>query len=96
MFDSKKSLRIETDTSDHIITEVVMQENQPIEFILHKMNQTEQNYIITEKEILMMIQAVKEWGQYLKENDQSNVVIMNHKNLIYFRNVRIINRRQIR
>lgn len=60
IFDSNKSLRIETDTSDHTIAEVAMQEKQPIRFISHKMNKAEQNYTIMEKEMLTVIQIVKE------------------------------------
>lgn len=68
-----------------------MQKSQLIEFISYKMNKAEQIYTITEKEILAVIQAMKEWRKYLKESDQENMMVMNHKNLIYFRNVRIIN-----
>lgn len=60
MFDSKKPLIIETDASDHMTAEVVFQKKQSLEFISKKINIAEQNYIISEKEMTAVIQAVKE------------------------------------
>lgn len=60
IFNSEKPIVIETDVSDYTTAEILSQEKQSVEFISHKMNKTEQNYIITEKEILAVIQVVKE------------------------------------
>lgn len=95
-FDSNKPLIIETDTSDHITAEVASQERQSLKFISKKMNSAEQNYMITEKEMLVIIQVVKEWRKYLEESKEDNQVIMDHKNLTYFKEVWIMNRRQVR
>lgn len=38
---------------------------------------------------------MKEWRQYLEESEQENQIVIDHKNLIYFQDTRIINRRQV-
>lgn len=58
-FNSEKSIQIEIDASDHITAAIMNQKQQPVEFMSKKMNTTKQNYIITEKEMLAVIQAVK-------------------------------------
>ena len=63
-FDPTKRLIIETGASDHTTAAVISQEIerglQPLEFMSKKMTSAEQNYTITEKEMLAIIQAVKE------------------------------------
>ena len=61
-----------------------------------KMTSTEQNYIITEKEMLAIIQAVKEWRKYLKRSKTRAEIITDHKNLTYFQEAKITNRQQAR
>ena len=61
-----------------------------------KMTSAEQNYTITKKEMLAIIQAVKEWRKYLKGSKTRAKIITNHKNLTYFQEARIINRQQAR
>lgn len=95
-FDLKKALIIKTDTSDHTTAEMASQDGQLLEFISKKMNQAEQNYTISKKKMMAIIQAVKEWRKYLEENTMDNRVITDHKNLTYFRKIRITNRRQVR
>ena len=60
------------------------------------MTSAEQNYIITEKEMLAIIQAVKEWRKYLEESTTKAEIITDHKNLTYFKEVKITNRQQAR
>ena len=63
-FDPTKRLIIETNVSDHTTAAVISQEIegglQPLGFMSKKMTSAEQNYTITEKEMLAIIQAVKE------------------------------------
>ena len=59
-----KELIIETDVSDYIIKEILIQENskekqQLLKYIFKIMNSVEQNYTIIEKKILTIIQTVK-------------------------------------
>ena len=60
------------------------------------MNQVEQNYGITEKEMLVIIQAIKEWRKYLKGTQRKVKIVTDHKNLEYFKHAKITNRRQAR
>jgi RNase H-like domain found in reverse transcriptase len=46
---------MEIDASNHTIVAVLTQEEEPLAFILKKMNATEQNYIIIEKEMMAII-----------------------------------------
>lgn len=59
IFNPKKLLRIKVDISDYIMTGIVMQDGQSMKFISYNMNSAEQNYTITEKEMLVIIQAMK-------------------------------------
>ena len=61
-----------------------------------KMTSAEQNYTITEKEMLAIIQAVKEWRKYLEGSKTRAKIITDHKNLTYFQEAKITNRQQAR
>ena len=61
-----------------------------------KITSAEQNYTITKKEMLAIIQAVKEWRKYLKGSKTRAKIIKDHKNLTYFQEAKIINRQQAR
>ena len=60
------------------------------------MTNAEQNYTITKKEMLAIIQAVKECKKYLEGLKTRAKIITDHKNLIYFQEVKITNRQQAR
>ena len=45
----------------------------------------EQNYDIYDMELLALIQALKEWRHYLTGTEHPVVIIMDHKNLGYFK-----------
>ena len=99
-FDPTKRLIIETDASDHTTAAVISQEIegglQPLEFMSKKMTSAEQNCTITKKEMLAIIQTVKEWRKYLEGFKTKAKIIMDHKNLTYFQEAKITNRRQAR
>ena len=61
-----------------------------------KMTSAEQNYTITEKEMLAIIQAVKEWKKYFEGSKTRAKIITDHKNLTYFQETKITNRQQAR
>ena len=61
-----------------------------------KMTSAKQNYTITEKEMLAIIQAVKEWRKYLKRSKTRAKIITDHKNLTYFQEAKTTNRQQAR
>ena len=61
-----------------------------------KLTSAKQNYTITEKEMLAIIQAVKEWRKYLERSKTRAKIITDHKNLTYFQEAKITNRQQAR
>ena len=98
-FDPTKRLIIKTNASDHTTAAVISQEIegglQPLGFMSKKMTSAEQNYTIFKKEMLAIIQAVKEWRKYLEES-KTRAKITDHKNLTYFQEAKITNRQQAR
>ena len=53
---------------------------------------TERKYEIYDRELLGIIQALKEWRHYIQGSGHTTVVFSNHKTLTYFRMViRMIN-----
>ena len=99
-FDPTKRLIIKIDASDHTTAAVISQEVegglQPLGFMSKKMTSAELNYTITKKEMLAIIQAVKEWRKYLKGSKTRAKIITDHKNLTYFQEAKKTNRRQAR
>ena len=99
-FDPTKRLIIKIDASDHTTAAVIYQEIeqglQSLGFMSKKMTSAEQNSTITEKEMLAIIQAVKEWRKYFKGFKTRAKIITDHKNLTYFQEAKITNRRQAR
>ena len=95
-FDPIKRLIIKTNASNHTTAAVISQEIegklQPLGFLPKKMTSAEQNYTITKKEMLAIIQAVKEWGKYLEGSKTRAKIITDHKNLTYFQVAKIINK----
>ena len=66
-----------------------------IVFHLWKFTESELNYKIHDKELLVIVKAFKQWKSYLKESENSIQVYMNHKNLMYFITIKILNQQQI-
>ena len=56
----------------------------------------EQNYDIYDRELLTVIQALKEWHHYLTGTEHPVVIVMDHKNLGYFKQPQNLTQRQAR
>ena len=56
----------------------------------------ERNYDIYDRELLAVIQALKEWRHYLTRTEHPVTVIMDHKNLGYFKQPQNLSRQQAR
>lgn len=63
--DCKKLFTLETDASNIGIGAVLLQENRPISYISRSLSKTEQNYGITEKEVLAALWAMEKFSFYL-------------------------------
>ena len=85
MFDSKKSIRIETNASNLIINVCLNQENENKQHLMtyfsKKFSSIEQNYDIHDKELLAIIIFLKIWKTYV-EKALELTIYTNHKNLL--------------
>ena len=63
-------------------------------YILKSLNDTERNYKIHNKEMLVVIQCLEAWRHLLEGAQIKFEVWMDHKNLEYFMSSQKLNRRQ--
>jgi hypothetical protein len=78
--DYSKEFEIYTDTSSRQMGAVLTQQNRPIVFFSRKLSTTQQNYSVTEIELLAIVETIKKfkgmlWGHKIK-------VYTDHKSLI--------------
>ena len=74
--DLDKKMRMEVDTSDYIMERVLSMEYkdgkwQLVAFLLKSLNETERNYEIHDKEMLVVIRGLENW-RHLLENAKFN------------------------
>ena len=62
----------------------------------HKFESAEINYEIHDKELLSIVDSFEQWRHFLEGSPHQIIVYNDHKNLTYFQNARILNRRQAR
>ena len=102
MPDLTRPFQIETDASKYATGAVLTQlgpdgERHPISFISKTLSPTERNYeIIYDRELLAIIRALKEWRHYIQGSTHSTTILSDHKNLMYYREVKNLTRRQAR
>ena len=99
--DINKKMRMEVDASDYATGGVLLMECEdrlwrPVAFLSKSLNETERNYEIHDKEMLVIVRGLKVW-RYLLEGAQTKFKIWtDHKNLEYFMKAQKLNRRQAR
>ena len=79
--DFSKPFVIHTDASDHQLGAVISQEGKPISFFSRKLNSVRRNYMTTEKELLSIVECVKEFRIVLFGYPIR--VYLDHKNLVH-------------
>ena len=98
VYDPTAPTRIEVDSSDFanggVLSQLIDNVWRPIAFRSQSLNVAQQNYEIYDKELLAIVEALREWRHYLI--GLSFEIWTDHQNLMYFREAKKINRRQAR
>ena len=95
-FDPEKPITLETDASDRAIRACISQSDdkrclRPVAFYLRKFLSAEMSYEIHDKKLLAIVDAFKQWRVYLKGLKHEIQVYSDHKNLLYFMTMKILN-----
>jgi RNase H-like domain found in reverse transcriptase len=89
---------LETDSLDYasgvVLSQKVNNKWHPVTSMSKALNETEKNYEIYNKEMLVIMMAPSEWCQYLIEASENFENWIDHQNLQYFRKPQKLNRRQ--
>jgi len=97
--DLDKRIRMEVDVSDYTTGGVLSMECEdgkwrPVTFLSKSLNETERNYEIHDKEMLVVIRGLENWKHLLEGTKFKFEVWTDHKNLEYFMKVQKLNQRQ--
>ena len=93
--------RMEVDASGFATGGVLYQKCEddlwhPIAYRSQSMNEAERNYQIWDREMLAIIEALKDWRQFLEGLPQPFEIITDHRNLEFWRTAQHLTRRQAR
>jgi RNase H-like domain found in reverse transcriptase len=96
MPDQSKPFQIESNASKVETGTVLTQldsngDRHPIAFLSKTFSETERKYGIYDRELLGIIQVLKEWRHYIQGSGHTTIVYSDHKNLTYFRTAQKLN-----
>ena len=99
--DLDKEFRVEADTSNYATGGVLSIKCsdeiwKPVAFISKSLSNTERNYEIHNKEMLVVIRCLEVWRHFLEGAATKFEIWTDHKNLEYFMKAQKLNRRQAR
>jgi hypothetical protein len=92
--DERLLYKVVTDASNLDLGAVLLQKGHPVAFESRKLNSTELNYNVTEKEMLAVVHALRVWRCYLEGADFA--VYTDHVLNTYFQTQPNLSRRQAR
>ena len=103
-FDQKHSIKVETDASEFVISDILTQceENEELKqhwlsvvFWSKKMKFVKLKYDILNHKLFTIMKIFTHWQHYLKKAHFSIVMLMNHENLQTFMTIKKLLRRQV-
>ena len=96
VLDLDKKLRVEIDASDYATGGVLSmeEENGRWKLVAFLSNETERNYEIHDKEMLVIIRGLEVWRHLLEGAQFKFEIWTDYKNLEYFMKAQKLNRRQ--
>ena len=100
-YDPDKQAVVKTDVSDYVTAGVFFQYDdngqlKPVVYFFYKMSPAECTYEIYDKKLLAIIKAFELWRSELENTEDPVQVIIDHKNLEYFKSSKLLSRRQAR
>jgi hypothetical protein len=100
-FDPAKPIILQTDASGFAIAGILNQYDgfgilRPVNFYSRKCTGAEQNYDTYDRELLAIVETMKQWRHYLEGANHKVLIQCDHKNLEYFQTSKVLSRRQAR
>lgn len=100
-WDPDRETILETDCSGYALGGCLSQVDRegrlrPVAYYSRRLNASEVNYPIHDKEMLSIITCLKEWKAELQSVAKPFTIFTDHKNLDYFATKRLLNERQVR
>ena len=101
VLDLDRKMRMEVDASDYATGRVLSMEGKDgkwrlVAFLSKSLNETERNYEIHDKEMLVIIRGLESWRHLLEGAKFKFKICPDHKNLEYFMKAQKLNQRQAR
>lgn len=99
--DPTKPFEVETDASDYAIGAQLGQRDEdgrlhPVSFMSKKLSGPQLRYTLPDKELMAIVEALKDWKHWLIGAKHPITVYSDHKNLTTFTTTKSLNRRQVR
>ncbi|MCO5561297.1 hypothetical protein L7F22_014918 [Adiantum nelumboides] len=82
ILDPTKPFVVETNASDRAIGAILLQDGRPIAFESKKLDTSQQNYFVYERELYAVIHALKKWWHYLYEAQFE--IMFDHESIKWF------------
>ena len=93
IFNSKRSIRIETNASNMIIKTCLCQKYDDkwysVVYFSKKLTSAEQNYEIHDKELLIIVTVLKTWKIYAKKNVRTHHIDESQKSFVFHHHEKI-------
>jgi len=100
-FDPAKPIILQTDASGFAIAGILNLYDGfgvlwPVNFFSRKCSSAKQNYDTYDRELLAIVETLKQWRHYLEGANHKVLIQCDHKNLEYFQTSKVLSRRQAR